>query len=889
MDGQDQSASHELTGTQPLPWPSAASDVLLADGTIAVIRSLVPSDREGVLALHEGVSEDTLRLRFFTPSPAAGRAYVARLFDKSNNASVALVAVLRGRIAALATAELLSHERAEVAFLVSDEDRGRGLGSLLLEHLAALCREHGVTRFEAEVLADNYGMLGVFQAAGFAVTRRSQYGEVSVELRTEVSSAALDAADRREWRSEAHSLRPLLYPESVAVVGAGLGTGVLEAIRTGGFSGRLYVVQPESDSVAGLPAYRSLAAIGEPIDLVVVVVPVGQVISVMADATAAGVRAAIIVSSGLTGPDGLGVAAQQDLLRTARAHSVRVVGPDSQGVLSQGPEMRLNATFARALPGPGGLAIASQSGGVGLTLLDLARDLGVGVHSFVSLGTKLDVSSNDLLAAWMDDDQVAAAALHLESFGNALKFARTARRFAERKPLLGVLGGRSTGSAIGVDALFAQAGVIPCRSATEVAETAALLLGQPMPAGYRVGVVTNAGGMGTLAADLADAEGLSVPKLSDEGSAAVQRAVPGAVRTDNPVDLGADLSPAALEAGVRALLSLTELDALVVVLVPTSLADPSGLFDALSRTRAQSDRPVLLVASNAAEHGRPEGVTVYRTAEAAVGALARTMRYAAWRRVPAEDPPAAVGVRAAFARAWAIERLAARGGMAEWLPASASAELLGSYGVEHVGVEARDADEACRAAAAIGFPVVVKVADPTVVHKTDRGLVRAGLLTPADVVAAVDAFRAELGSDSVDVRVQPVLAGVEVACGVVRDSVFGPLVRIAAGGVATEVLKDEVYLVPPVTSADVGRAMRGLRLWPLLEGYRGSEGVDVEALESILVGVGQLVVDVPEVSDLDLNPLLVAPDGVHCVDVKVRLQARDALDAGIPRRLRSPW
>ena len=320
----------------------------------------------------------------------------------------------------------------------------------------------------------------------------------------------------------------------------------------------------------------------------------------MADATAAGVRAAIVVSSGLAGPDGLDVAAQRELLRTARAHSVRVVGPDSQGVLSQGPEMRLNATFARALPGPGGLAIASQSGGVGLTLLDLARDLGVGVHSFVSLGAKLDVSSNDLLAAWMDDDQVAAAALHLESFGNALKFARTARRFAERKPLLGVVGGRSTGSSIGVDALFAQAGVIPCRSATEVAETAALLLGQPMPAGYRVGVVTNAGGMGTLVADLADAEGLSVPKLSGEGRAAVQRAVPSAVRTHNPVDLGADLSPAALVAGVRALLSLPELDALVVVLVPTSLAEPSALFGALSRTRAQSDRPVLLVASNAA-------------------------------------------------------------------------------------------------------------------------------------------------------------------------------------------------------------------------------------------------------------------------------------------------
>ncbi len=884
---------HDPTTVQARDWSSPPSDVLLADGTIAVIRSLEPGDREQLLALHEGVSEDTLRLRFFSPSPAAGRAYVARLFDESNDQSVALVAVLRGRIAALATAELLSEESAEVAFLVSDQDRGRGLGSLLLEHLAALCREHGVTRFEAEVLADNYGMLGVFRAAGFAATRRAQDGEVSVELRTEVSPAAVDAADRREWLSEARSLRPLLYPESVAVVGvrrtqAGLGNDILEAIRGGGFTGRLYAVHPQADSVASMPAHRSLVAIEEPVDLVVVVVPAGQVGSVMADAAASGVGAAIVVSSGFAGPDELGAADARELLRTARAHSIRVVGPDSQGVLSQGPEVRLNATFARSLPGPGGLAIASQSGGVGFTLMDLARDLGVGVHSFVSLGAKLDVSSNDLLAAWMDDAHVAAAALHLESFGNALKFARMARRFAERKPLLGVIGGRSTGSAVGVDALFAQAGVIPCRSATEVAETAALLLAQPLPDGYRVGVLTNAGGMGTVVADLADAEGLSVPELSSEGRAVVRSAAPDAVSTGNPVDLGAALSPAALEAGLQALLAVPELDAVVVVLVPTSLADPGGLFDAVSRAGAKCDRPVLLVASNAAEHGRPHGVTVYRTAEAAVGALARTMRYAAWRRVPAEEPPAALGVRAAFAQAWAVQRLAARGGRAEWVPDSATSELLGAYGIDPVGVLAQDADEAGRAAAEIGFPVVVKVADANVLHKTDRGLVRVGLQTSAEVSAAVDAFRAELGSDSIGVRVQPVLTGVEVACGVVRDPVFGPLVRIAAGGVATEILKDEVYLVPPVTSSDVGRALRGLRLWPLLDGYRGAERVDVEALQAVLVGVGQLVVDVPQVSDLDLNPLLVAPDGVHCVDVKLQLRASETLDAGIPRRLRAP-
>jgi acyl-CoA synthetase (NDP forming)/GNAT superfamily N-acetyltransferase len=893
MNGQDPDSDLEPTTLQPRHWAWPPSDVLLADGAIAVIRSLDPGDRAQLLALHEGVSQDTLRLRFFSLSPAAGRAYVARLFDPSNRESVALVAVLRGRISALATAELLSPERAEVAFLVSDQERGRGLGSLLLEHLAALCREHGVTRFEAEVLADNYGMLGVFRAAGFAAVRRADGGEVSVELRTEASPAAVDAADRREWRSEARSLRPLLYPESVAVVGVrrtavGQGNSVLDSIRAGGFAGRLYAVHPEAESVAGLPAHRRLDAIGEKVDLVVVVVPADQVLAVIADAAAAGVGAAIVVSSGFTGPEGLGVAAERELLRTARSHSVRVVGPDSQGVLSQGAERHLNATFARALPGPGGLAIASQSGGVGFTLLDLARDAGVGVHSFVSLGAKLDVSSNDLLAAWMDDPQVTAAALHLESFGNALKFARTARRFAERKPLLCVLGGRSTGSAVGVDALFAQAGVIPCRSASEVADTAALLLGQPIPAGYRIGVVSNAGGMGMLVADLADAEGLSVPELSSQDQATVQEAVPGAVRARNPVDVGADLSPSSLEAGVRALLSLPELDAVVVVLVPTSLADPAGLFAALSRACAQSERPVLLVASDASEHAQPDGVVVYRTAEAAVGALARTMRYAAWRRVPIEDPPSTLHVRASNTRAWATRRLDARDGRAEWLPASASAQLLRSYGIEPVGVLADSAEEATRAAAAIGYPVVVKVADPSIRHKTDRGLVRTGLLTPAQVTDAMDVFRDNLGGASVEVYVQPVMPGVEVACGVVRDAVFGPLVRIAAGGVATEIWKDEVYLVPPVTRGDVGRALRGLRMWPLLDGYRGTAPVDVDGLVSVLVGVGQLVVDVPQVSDLDLNPILVAPAGVHCVDAKVRLQPSDALDAGIPRRLRSP-
>jgi acyl-CoA synthetase (NDP forming)/GNAT superfamily N-acetyltransferase len=878
------------SSVRPRDWSVPVSDVLLADGTIAAIRSLRPDDRDQVLALHEGVSQDTLRLRFFTPSPAAGRAYVAHLFDESNTESFALVAVVRGRIAALATAELLSSERAEVAFLVSDQDRGRGLGSLLLEHLAAVGREHGLVRFEAEVLAENYGMLGVFRGAGFAVSRHTQDGEVSVELRTEASAAVIDAADRREWRSEARSLRPLLYPESVAVVGVrreagGLGRAVLEGIRSAGFAGRLYVVHPEADAVAGLPAHRTLTSIGEPVDLVVVVVPAGHVTEVVADACAAGVGAAIVVSSGLSAGSG---AAGRELLELARAHSVRVVGPDSQGVLSWAAGVRLNTTFARALPEPGGLAVASQSGGVGFTLLDLARDLGVGVHSFVSLGAKLDVSSNDLLAAWMDDGQVRAAALHLESFGNALKFARTARRFAERKPLLAVVGGRAGSASVGVDALFTQSGVIGCRSAAELTETAALLVQQPLPTGHRVGVLTNAGGMGVLTADLAGREGLAVPVLSTGLQSLLLSAAAGAVATRNPVDLGGDPGADDLAAGLTTLLGSGEVDAVVVVLVPNRLIDPAGLFAAVAHARAEADVPVLLVASDAAAYPQPEGVTVYRTAEAAVGALARTMRYAAWRRVPADEPPVGLGIRASFARAWAVDRLAARGDLAERLPADASSELLAPYGIDLVGVQAGSTEEACAAAEEIGFPVVVKVADPTVVHKTDRGLVRVGLRSAAEVAEAVEAFRVELGTVAVDVRVQPVLTGVEVACGLIRDEMLGPLVRVAAGGIATELWRDEVYLLPPIAPSDAARALRGLRMWPLLDGFRGADRVDVEALEAVVVGVGQLAVDVPEVANIDLNPLLASPDGVYCVDVKVRLRASAAVDAGIPRRLRPP-
>ncbi|KQV67755.1 hypothetical protein ASC64_11080 [Nocardioides sp. Root122] len=885
----------------PREWTAEPADVLLADGTVAVIRSLREDDREAVLALHESVSVDTLRLRFFSPSREAGRHYVAHLFAPDNTGSAALVAVIRGRVAGLATAELLSPDTAEVAFLVADEDRGRGLGSLLLEHLAALGRRHGVSRFEAEVLGDNYGMLRVFRAAGFGATRRTLEGEVAVELRTDASREAVEAADRREWRAAARSLQPLLHPSSVAVVGVrrsagGFGHGVLQAIRSSSYAGALHVIHPEAPSIDGVPARPSLAELDGPVDLVVVAVPADGVADVLRDAAANGAGAAVVISSGFSGAGS--DERRHELLELARSHSLRLVGPDSQGVLANADG--LNATLLHDVPELGGLAVASQSGGMGFALLDLARDVGLGVQAFVSLGDKIDVSSNDLLAAWMDDDAVAAGALYLESFGNALKFARTARRFAEQKPLLAVVGGRSRARqdpaaastvGVGVDALLDQSGVIACRTGAELTETALLLVEQPLPAGLRVCIVSNTGGVGALSTDRADGQGMLVAPTSIELGDAVRAAAPHAVDVRNPVDLGADVTPAELTAALRAVLDSGEADAVLVMLVANRLTDRDALFAAVADARpAGTDVPLLLVTPGAAfdaARGLP-GVTVYRTTDAAIGALGRAMRYAEWRRVPADQPEVELGTRGVHARTWARTRLAARAGEPEWLAPAAQAELLAPYGIHLVGTLAAGPEDAERAADDIGYPVAVKVADPTVLHKSDRGLVRIDVRTGADVADAVRRFAEELGRPDIDVLVQPLVLGHQASVGLVRDPQLGPLVRVAGGSAAQAgSWAEDVLLLPPVEAADAARAVRALRLWPQLVGDHGLEEVDLAPLEALVVSVGRLAVDVPHVADLTLEPVVVNAHGLFCVDVKVRIAEPPELDTGIPRRLRS--
>ena len=893
--------------TPPLPVPTAApADVLLADGSVAVVRTLQRGDRDALLALHDTVGLDSLRLRFFSASRAAGHSYVDHLIQHLHEGTVLGLALWQdGELVGLATAERLDDE-AEVSFLVADRLHGRGGGTLLLEHLAALGRSAGVRRFTAEVLADNSPMLRVFVDAGFEITRELDRGVVTVEMDTSVSEEALRAADTREARAEAASLRALLRPARVAVVGArrdgsGVGAAVIDSIVQGGFLGGLVVIHPKATEIGGVAAYPSFALAPGPIDLVVVAVPPRGVTACLERAADAGARAAVVITSGFAemGPEG--TLLQRDLVRTARSRGIRVVGPNCLGLLDNQPDVRLSATFAGADPPPGGLAIASQSGGVGIVVTDLARRLGLGVSHFVSLGNKADVSGNDLLAAWMDDDDVTAAALYLESFGNPAKFARIARRFAERKPLLAVVGGRSgsgrragishTAAAatpsVRVDALFAQAGVIGCRHAEELTETALLLSGQPLPAGRRLAVLGNAGGLGVLAADTASRYGIEVPVLSPDLATLLAGHVSDTVGTTNPVDAGAGGGAGALGALATALLETDEVDALLVVLASTRTLDHAATIRALKKARAAHPaKPMMAVLLGGIAAAPMRGITVLPSVESAVRSLAHAVRYAEWLGAPRTVPPPTDPDRLASVRRWVATSLAAHG--PGWLDPDQVSALLAPYGVTPSGLVARGPEAAAAAAAEVGFPVAVKVADPAIVHKYERGLVRPGISTVSEVRTVVEDFVLETRDLHVPVLVQPMAHGTEVAVGVVRDPGLGPLVMVAAGGTAVEILDDRTLLLAPVTAQDAARALRSLRIWPLLSGYRGAEAVDEQALVDLVVAMGRLAVDVPELVEADLNPVVASPHGIELVDIKMRLDHGAPVDAGVPRRLRAP-
>jgi acyl-CoA synthetase (NDP forming)/GNAT superfamily N-acetyltransferase len=789
-------------------------------------------------------------------------------------------------------------DTAEVAFLVDDAYQGLGIGMLLLEHLAAAGAGRGVRRFVAETLPDNAGMLSVFRDSGFAVSSRYADGVVHVEFSVVGDERARSAADAREGLAEFRSVDRLLRPESVAVVGAGadpagLGHQLLCNVVAGGFPGPVYPINGAGEPVAGLPAYRSLTEVSGPVDLVVVAVPAPGVLPVARDAAARGARNLVVISAGFAEASPDGAERQEELLALCRSAGMRLVGPNCMGIVSRVDGLALNATFCPTMPPPGGVGLMSQSGAVGIAALGHAARTGVGLSSFVSAGNKADISGNDLLCFWERDPGTTVCALYLESFGNPRKFARIARRVAASKPVVAVKAGRSPAGSRGarshtaaaatpdvvVDALFAQAGVIRAESLSDLLDLVAFLECGPLPAGNRVAVVGNSGGPGVMAADACVAAGLEVPALAAATRVALSELLPAGAAVGNPVDLLAGTGPEDMGAALRTVLTDEGIDSVIAVYTPVLAGSEEPAAAAIAAANGGvAGKPVVAVvldsetpAALRRADGRPL-LACYPFPETAARVLGAAARYQAWRRLPPGSTFQPPGIDELAARR-IVEQALRDAPAGCWLPADVAVNLVEQYGVRVVPTcRAASSAEAVAAADRIGWPVVVKAAAGELVHKTDLGAVRVGLSEEAELTDAFAEMASRLGDRMGGAVVQPVAAaGVETVVGVTGDPSFGPLLMFGLGGVASDLLADRALRILPVTREEVAAQVRALRSSPLLFGYRGSRPVDVGALEDLLLRVARIAEDLPEVAELDLNPVLARPDGVQAVDVKVRL------------------
>ncbi|HEX2132078.1 MAG TPA: GNAT family N-acetyltransferase [Actinophytocola sp.] len=878
----------------PRQWEA---DVVLSDGGTVHLRPVVPSDGDALLAFHGRMSERTRYLRYFGAYPQIPPRDLQRFSTVNHRDRVAFIALLGDDIIAVARYERIDGgPSAEVAFVVEDAHQSRGLGPILLEHLAAAAGENDIRTFVAEVLAENNAMLGVFRAAGYQLTRAMDEGVYHLEFAIDPTERSVAVARAREQAAEARSVHNLLHPGSVALIGASadpdkIGYAVLGNLLRADFTGPVYPVNAERAAVRGVRAYPSVLDIPGPVDLAVVAVPAASIDEVMDACLAKGVKALVVISSGFgeTGPDGQG--AERRLVTEARAHGMRVVGPNALGVVNTDPAVRLNATLAPTLPGLGRTGFFCQSGALGTAILADAAARGLGLSTFVSAGNRADVSGNDLLQYWETDPATDVVLLYLESFGNPRKFARLARRLGRVKPIVAVKSGRNAVlpalaatsvpvDEASVDALFEQAGVIRVESLAQLFDTALLLAHQPLPRGGRVGIVGNSTAIGVLAADAALARDLELA---------------GA-----PVDVGAAAGPDVLAAAVRDALRRPDVDALVVVFVPPLTTPGAAYARALRDAVADLDERKPIVSTFLATEGIPAELAVpgpggapgrgsipsYPSPERAVLALARATRYARWRSAPQGEPVRPEGLDTARAQEIVAAASSDVDGLVELADADVVA-LLSCYGVGVVDYRvAGSAEDAVAAAAELGFPVAVKATGERFWRRADLAGVRLDLSTPESVR---DAY-AELTdlSGVAEVYVQRMAGrGTGCAIGVQDDPSFGTLVSFGLSGVVSDLLGDRAYRAVPLTDVDAAELVRAPKAAPLLTGYRGDEPVDLDALTDLVVRVAALAEDVPAVRWLALEPILATPAGVAVLRARVKVGPPPSTQDTGPRRLRS--
>lgn len=900
----------EINTAYPLQYET---EVLLKDGSRILLRPIRREDTERWLAFVRRLSRRTKYLRFHYVPKEMGQEDAVRFCTVDYINTFAFVAEAlkeqRKNIVAIGRYYRLPNKHsAEVAFVIEDVYQGKGIGTKLMEWLANVARDNGITNFEADVLAENEQMITVFRDYGFHVTSDLKWGVYHVTFPITRTRKVVKKEEERERISTLASLRSMLYPWSIAVIGASrqpgaLGHLIFQYIMKNGFSGVVYPVNPNADVVMSVKAYPSVLDIPGDVDLAIIVVAAKLVAKVTDECGRKGIHTIVVISDGFKERGAEGAARERELRDITLGYGMRLVGPNCMGVINTDPRVRLNATFSQVYPPRGNTALLSQSGAMGLVILEHANNLNMGISTFVSVGNRADISSNDLLQYWEQDPATKVIILYLESFGNPLKFSRIARRVAAIKPILALksgstpAGSRAALSHTGAlatpeivsEALFRQAGIIRINTVEELFNVATLLSNQPVPKGRRLVIVTNGGGPGIIAADACAHHGLVLPGLSPETIRELRPAIKRDIGLGNPLDLTAGATAEEFEGTLKVLANDKGNDAVLAIFIPPTVVDPKAMEDALRRVVPvfQRQKKTLLVCfmGRRGTQGRlgsgGKFVPCYLFPEDAVSALAKAAEYGEFLRKPKGVVPKFHGIKRERARKMVEKAMTRSAQRPLWLSAKEISELLVCYGIRIVEtLVAETAAEAGALALRIGFPVVVKLNSSTIVHKTDVGGVILDLSSENDVKKAFADIQARLNEigrehEMKGVTVQRMVkGGVEAIVGVTQDPSFGPLIMFGLGGIYAELLNDVALRLHPLTDFDARELMSSIRMAKLLEGFRGSPPSDTQALEDLLLRLSVLVEDIPEIAELDLNPVKVMPQGEGYWVVDARIMVR---------------
>lgn len=873
-------------GEYPEYWEA---DVVLRDGGTAHLRPIHPTDADAVQAFHTGQSQNSIYMRFFSFKARLSTKELKRFTEVDYRNRVAFVITIGGEIIGIGRYDRLDDpSEAEVAFNIADRHQGRGIGSILLEHLAAAARENGIRRFTAEVLPENRKMLTVFSEAGYDVKRHFDDGVVSLEFNIDPTDKSRAVMEAREHRAEARSVRDLLTPSSVAVIGASrrwgtVGYQLLEHIIGGGFPGPVYAINPEAFELAGMLSFGKLSEVPGPVQLAIIAVPYEEVPKVVDECAAAGVKGILVASAGFAEDGERGLVRQRALVRQARANGMRVIGPASLGIVNTHPAVCLNASMAPSLAIRGGLGLFSQSAAIGVALYAASSRRRVGISTFLSAGNRADVSGNDMMQFWEDDADTSAVGLYLESIGNPRKFSRLARRLALTKPVIVAKSSsmglqlppghavRTTQAPPGaLDAMMRQAGVIRVETIEQLMDIAQIVSSQPLPKGADVAVFSNSGALGKVVADSAASHGLGIQDLV----------------ADLDLDTGMSRALPELQRRLRASLARDEVRAAVVAFLPARGLTVEKIADALADCSAEAGKPVVAAFTGILDpsiyvegmvgDGTPAPpVPCYSNPGAAVAALSAVVRYAEWadRDQGLFAEPEGCNSEAAHAD---LEGLLhdVRGEQLKELAPADAARLLGHYGIRVLPSEGFvTADEAVAAADGLGWPVVLKTTDPTLRHRLDLGGVRLDIQDPESLRLNIAQMRRALeayGSSSLEVQA---MAPVGQACTfrAIEDPLLGPVVSFGLAGDAVNLLDDWAHRVPPLSGADLRDFIRSPRASRKLFGYQGLPAVDVAALEDLAARLTLLKDAHPEISLVEFNPVLATPQGVFILAADVRI------------------